>query len=327
MDFGVVIPTWGPYCRPDVFSELVEAAESLGYGHAWFGDHIVIPDYGVKLSRAEWFEAVACSAFGAGSTRRLRFGFDVLVMPYRSPVYLAQQLATIDALSGGRVTLAVGVGYMRGEFEAVAAPPYEERAAVTEEYVAVLRNLWEGPGPKTFEGRFVTYRDVHAEPRPVQTPSIPVWIGGNIPRARSRAARIGDGWHPLWPSPEDYARYRAEIEAARSAAGRTGPFVFSYSCPETRVLSAGTTPVGRQPYGGAAVPEEFRYAPNVPARDGRPIFQGTAEQLREDVAVLAKAGVDQLSLRFWAGSKDITPDVFISQMQRFANEVIPASGN
>ncbi len=321
MDIGVVVPTQGPYAEPAIFTRLVRRAESLGYGHAWFGDHVVVPHETAELSRREWLEAVTCAAVGAGLTTRLRFGFDVLVLPYRPPVQLAKQLATVDLLSGGRVTVAVGIGFLRREFEALGAPPYEERAAVTEEHVAVLRDLWSGDGPSSFEGRYTDYREIDAFPKPAGP--IPILLGGNHRRALERAAALGDGWHPLWPSPDGYRAARAFITRRRAELGRTGPFTFSYSCPETRVTDGGPAPVRHVPYGGAAVPPEFSYVPPPPtAGDGRRLLQGDPDQLRSDLAGLAEVGVEQLVLRFWGGAPDITPERFEEAMARFAAEVL-----
>src|SRR5205085_8571473 len=102
----------------------VQALEELGYHTVWFGDHVVIPDYAKHLSLPRWLEPLSCVFVGAGSTRRIRFAVDVLVLPYRDPVWLSQLLASADRLSGGRLTLGVGVGYVKGEFAALTTTPY-----------------------------------------------------------------------------------------------------------------------------------------------------------------------------------------------------------
>jgi probable F420-dependent oxidoreductase len=245
------------------------------------------------------------------------------VLPYRHPLVVAKQAATIDQLSGGRLTLAVGVGFLRGEFDALGVPPFAERAAVTEEYIAVLRQAWETPGPVSFQGRYVRFSDVHARPGPAQQPSLPLWVGGNHPRALRRAGELGDGWHPLWPALADYRRQRGLIEGLREAARRDGPFTFSYSCPEMRITEQ---PAPAKPYSHAAVQgaADFGYVPPLPtADDGRTMFSGTAEQVAADVSAAAAAGVDQLSVRFWAGSPDVPVDRFVAQMELFMRRVAP----
>lgn len=324
MRFGVTVPTYGPYARPDTFAMLVRRAEELGFDDVWFGDHVVIPDYAVELSTPDWFEAITCCAVASGLTTRLRVGTDVLVLPGRDPLLLAKQVSTLDQLSGGRATLAVGIGYLRGELEALGRAPYEQRAAVTEEWLAMLRHVWTNPGPLSFDGRHVAFRDLHVSPRPVQVGGVPRWVGGNHANAIRRAALLGDGWHPLWPTPAEYAAARQEILALRQAQRLTSPFTFSYSCPETRVVHDGAV---HRPFshGDMEAPEEFSYVPPVPtAPGGRPLLTGTVDELRDDVATLADAGVEHLTLRFWAGSPDVTPAVFVSAMETFAEQVAGA---
>jgi probable F420-dependent oxidoreductase len=326
VSFGVAIPTYGEFHDGRALRDLVQAAEDLGYAQAWFADHVVMPDYAVPISGAAWLEPLAACFVGLGATSRLRVGTDVLVVPYRNPVLVAKMAATADRLSGGRLVLGAGVGYISGEFAALATPPYEERGAITDEYLAVMRALWETEGGVTFAGRYVTLDRVHCDPKPLQRP-FPVWVGGNHPRAWRRAADLGDGWHPLFPTPADYATGRAAIEARRAAQGRAaGAFAWSYSCPGTRVLDAPAGPSKLPSYEDVPdLPAEYGYAPPMPQTDdGRAMFVGTPEQVQADVAALVAAGVEHLNLRFFTSDTGEGAAGFVAQLERFAREVAPA---
>jgi probable F420-dependent oxidoreductase len=323
VEFGVVIPTWGDYGEPRTIRRLILAAEELGYSTAWFGDHLLLPDYATALSPANWYEALTCCFVGMGLTTRLRFGTDVLVLPYRDPRPLAKMAATADQLSGGRLTLGVGVGFLRGEFEALGAPDLAERGAVSDEYVRVLRLLWESEGPLSFDGKYVRFESAHAVPRPAQRP-LPLWVGGNGRRAQRRAAELGDGWHPLFPSADDYARGRKAIAELRDGRDLED-FTFSYSCSETRVLASGEARAEPHTYSDMGdLPDDYTYVPDVPrTADGRAYFVGTAAQVAGDLQALAAAGVQHFALRFWSGDPDFGPDRVLEQMRRFASDVAP----
>jgi probable F420-dependent oxidoreductase len=325
MQFGVVVPSYGPFGDAAAIRDVIDAAEGLGYDTAWFGDHIVIPHYAAHVSAPRWFDALACCIFGAGRTWRLRFGTDVLVLPYRHPVVLSQLVASADQLCDGRLTLGVGVGYIRGEFDAVAAAPYGERGAVTDEYLEVLRLLWDSDGPVSHTGPYVQFQDVVAAPEPQQRP-FPLWVGGNKARALRRAAQYGTGWHPLYPTPEGYAEGRATIAAHRAELGRHDPFTFAFSCPETRVIMDDRDVRPSVSYEGLAdIPSEYSYAPPFPKDGaGRARFVGTPDDLVEDVTAYAAAGVEHLALRFWTGDPGVGVDDVVRQLERFVQEVAPA---
>jgi probable F420-dependent oxidoreductase len=324
VQFGVVIPSYGPWAHPQMILEAIRAVEDEGYDAAWFGDHIVIPDYAAHISPPSWLHAVSCMLVGAGGTQRIRLGSDVLVLPYRNPVELSQLIASGDQLSAGRLVLGVGVGYIRGEFDAVGAPPYAERGAVTDEFLRAMRSLWESDGPVSFSGKWTGFQDVHAAPPPVQKP-FPVWVGGNGPAARRRAATLGNGWHPLFPTPEDYARGREDIMETRRQSRQSGAFSFSYSCAGTHVLMGSE----QSPFDGSfsaeapSVPPEYNYAP-PPPRDGsgRLYFVGTPSQVLQDIEVHANAGVEHLTMRFWTNSPTFGLEEFRTQLARFAEHVL-----
>lgn len=322
MKFGVVVPSWGQFADPAAVRDLVVAAEDLGYDSAWFGDHIVVPEYAARLSRPEWLESLMCCMTALSVTTRLRVGTDVLVVPYRHPAMVAKMASTADLLSGGRFTLGAGIGFLRGEFEALGSPPYDERGAVTDEYLAVLRLLWRSEGPVTFHGRYVDFADLHCSPRPTQDP-LPVWVGGNARKAVLRAARLGDGWHPLFPSPVRYAAARQEILAVRGPA--RAPFTFSYTSPHVEVLDEPVVgPIPSHGYtAGEALPDDVAgYLPEVPRDlDGRPMFRGDAAQVCGDVRALQAVGVENLVLRFWTGAPDVTVEDHVEQMRRFRETV------
>ena len=323
--FGVVIPPYGQFQDPDALWSVVEAAETLGFAEVWFGDHIVVPPYAAAFTPPDWFDAVALCLVGLGKTAKLRFGTDVLVAPYRRPVDFAHLVASADRLGGGRLTLGMGVGFLEGEFDALQTP-YAERGAMTDEYLEVMRLLWESDGqPVSFSGRWVSFSDVLFGPAPLQKP-LPLLVGGNGPRALRRAATLGDGWHPLFCSPEAYAAGRARIRELLTQCGRAeAPFRFSYSCPPTRILQH--SPEGQadrsQAYGGAPqLPPDYDYLPEMPVdASGRSRFVGTPAELKGDIAEFAEAGVEHFALRFSVGAPDESAVDLIRQMEWFAAEV------
>jgi probable F420-dependent oxidoreductase len=320
MRFGIALPCIGEYARPGVAAELVGLAEDLGYESAWFGDHVLVPAYARHITSPEWLDPLASCIVHLARTSRIRCGTDVLVAPYRHPAIVAKLAATTDVLTGGRLTLGFGVGYLRGEFDAVGAPPYEQRGQATDEFLGAMQALWSSGGePVSFAGRWVTFEDVCFGPDPVQSP-VPVWVGGNVPAAHRRAARLGTGWHPLFPTPEAYAEGRARIVAERGGAEG---FTFSMSCAITRVQDE-SEPVFRVGTWAddADVPDDFGYAPAVPAaEDGRARFVGTPAQLLEDVRAYEAVGVEHVALRFSHGDVRRRRRRVAEQLRRFAEAV------
>ena len=318
MRIGVVIPSFDRYAEPAVFGQLVREVEELGFDSAWFGDHIVFPADRPDYIGSSWLDAMACANLGLGMTTRLKFGTDVLVAPYRNPLMLAKMAATASLLSGGRFMLGLGIGWLEGEFAALGSPPFEHRAEVTEEYLRVIRQMFEQEGDLSHAGRWVSYQDIAFEPKPAQP--LPILVGGNHPRALDRAALLGDGWHPLFLAPADYARGRAEIERIRREAGITRPFTFSMSGSEVRILPEAEV---QRPARAAALGTS--YAPAVETGlGGRQKYVGTAEQVRGDCLALAEAGVEQLVIRFAVPLDPlIGPDEHFEQLRLFAAEVLP----
>lgn len=320
MKVGIVIPTYDRFAEGGVFRDIVGQLEDLGYDSAWFGDHIAFPAERPEYLGDSWLDAMACASAGLGMTTRLTFGTDVLVAPYRNPVLLAKMASTASVLSGGRLILGLGIGWLEGEFEAVGAPPFSNRARVTEEYLSVMRLLWESEGEVSFEGEWIRFANVTFEPRPAKT--LPLLMGGNHEKALRRAVLYGDGWHPLFLEPEEYAQCRAKIEGIREEEGITRPFQFSMSGSQCRILGNRE----QQGHKHVVAEEGTSYAPAVATDEsGRQRFIGTADEVREDCLALAKAGVEQLVLRIALPmDSDIGIHEHREQLRLFAQEVLPA---
>ena len=319
MRVGVVIPTYDQYAGAAAFRRLALAIEELGFDSAWFGDHIVFPAERPDYIGSSWLDAMGCAIQGLGMTTRLRFGTDVLVAPYRNALVLAKLAATASLLSEGRLQLGLGIGWLEGEFRVLGVPPFAARARVTEETLQVLRLLFEREGPVSFSGRWIDFEDVLFEPRPAPPP--PLLVGGNHEKALRRAALLGDGWHPLFLEPEDYARGRAQIERIRREENITRPFTFSLSGPQARILPASAPALHTR-----AASESTSYSPAVGVDSaGRQRFTGTADQVRADCLAMADAGVEQLVLRFALPlDPDIDLETHLEQLHWFAREVLPA---
>jgi probable F420-dependent oxidoreductase len=318
--FGVVFPPAGPFGSPGVFGDVIDAIESLGYSDVWFGDHIAVPHYASHLIDPAWLEPITACTMALARTTRLRVGTDVLVVPYRHPVLLAKMAATADALSAGRLILGVGVGYLRGEFAALDAE-YVRRGEVTDEHLAAMQRLWRAGGaPTCFYGTVVDFEDVCVGPAPVAG-TLPIWVGGNARAALRRAARFGQGWHPLFPTPEEYRLGRTAIEDLRNSSD---PFTWSISLATTKVLERGETLEATSWGDTPDIPDDFDYAPPIPmTEEHRVRFVGDADQVAEDVREYVAAGVEHFTLRFAATGTDVTVPAFLGQLERFAREVVP----
>jgi probable F420-dependent oxidoreductase len=188
-----------------------QAAEAAGFEGLWVGDHIALPPGVDDLPR---LEAVVALTYLAAVTSRVRLGFGLLVLPQRQPVLLAKQMSSLDVLTGGRLSVGVGVGYIEPELRAFGVP-LAERAARTDEYLAVMRALWTDPAAG-FHGRFVSVDGVVQQPSPVQRPHPPIVVGGHSAAAYRRAVRYGSGWYGWRLTAEEAARAVAELaETAR----------------------------------------------------------------------------------------------------------------
>jgi probable F420-dependent oxidoreductase len=253
MHVGIALPNYGPLAKPETIFGLAARAEDTGFDSVWVSDHLLAPtnvtsvypydrrpdptpsDVGVL---EEMYEPLTTLAVLAGRTRRIRLGVSAYVLPYRNPVVTAKQVATLDALSGGRLLLAIGVGWLREEFEALGVP-FEQRGARTDEYLAVCRALWN-EGEATFEGRFHRLPPVRTGPKPVQQPRFPVWVAGNSPAAIRRAALHGEGWHAIDLEPDEIGAGRRRLHAVAHEA-RCDPSALTVSLRATVHLGGDPT--------------------------------------------------------------------------------------
>lgn len=185
---------WETSMGTDEYRRIAQLAERLGFDALTVSEHIVVPTELEPHMGGHFPDALTAMAFLAGATARIRVCSGVLVLPYHPPVQLAKAVSTLDLLSGGRVTLNVGVGMARGEFEALGVP-FTERGRITDEYVRAMKVLWCDEHP-SFAGTYTAFDDVVFEPKPVQRPHPPLWFGGRSAAAAARALRLGDGWSP-----------------------------------------------------------------------------------------------------------------------------------
>jgi probable F420-dependent oxidoreductase len=233
MRFGIALPNYGPLASPETLGRLAERAAAAGVDSVWVSDHLVAPvdvasvypydrrphapsgDMGVI---EQFYEPLVTLAYLAGRFPTLRLGVSAYVMPYRNPVVTAKQIATLDALSGGRLLVAVGVGWLREEFAALGVP-FDDRGRRTDEYLEVCKRLWTGD-QATFEGRTYRLPAVRTGPRPAQRPHPPLWIAGNSSAAMRRAVRLGDGWHAIDLAPDELEAAMRTLRTEAEAAGR-----------------------------------------------------------------------------------------------------------
>jgi len=289
MDYGLALPNIGDDSNVDGIAAAVELAERHGFTDVWATDHILV-DHGAAADYGRTFESITTLAWLAGQSSTVKLGISVVVVPMRNAVLLAKQLATVDALSRGRVIAGFGVGWSPDEFANIGvAERFHERGAYTEETVALCRHVWSGSSAP-FEGRFHQFSDFVFGPLPDQGASLPIWIGGRDERALRRVGRVADAYHSSATSPASYAPRIPIIRGAAEAAGRPMPRLSA----RTRVeLGSG--------------PDSFY------------TIHGTAQEAAAEIRAYAALGVDHLTLMF--PPRDAAG--LGEAVARFANEVVP----
>ena len=314
MRFGVNILSRGPMATREGYIAVAEAAERLGFHFVSVNDHIVVPgdiesrypyseggDW-AAASVGECLEQLTTLAFLAGCTKRVRLLTSVMVVPHRQPILAAKMITTADVLSGGRVILGCGAGWMKEEFEAVGAPPFEERGRATDEYIAAFKELWTKDAPK-FAGKHVAFDNVLFRPKPIQKPHPPVWIGGESQAAMQRAIKLGDGWYPASSNPANRLDTPARVADAVTQ------------------FHALAVKMGRDPktiHLAHVVLWPMNPEPEVAHSGGRRTFTGPAVDVLGDVKALAAAGIADVCVSFHAS----TAAGIIERMDRFAGEVM-----
>lgn len=224
MRLGVNILNFGSGTDPESLLGWANYAEQRELGLAMISDHVAITPDVAEQYPAPFYDPFATLAWLAGQTTRVELGTTITVLPYRHPLHTARLAANIDRFSGGRFILGVGVSWPREEYAALGVP-YHRRGAITDEYLDVITRAWSGEN-LSYEGEFVSFRDVATGPLPVRRP--PIWVGGHSPAALSRAVRFGDTWHPLnlslpWLRDEGIPALHRVADAAARAVPALAP--------------------------------------------------------------------------------------------------------
>ena len=311
MDFGFGIPMRGPLANVDSISEIVTSGEGLGFDIVTVSDHVVVPRHITSIypynedgsfagqDTGECLEQLTTLMAIAAITNNLRLLTSVMVLPHRNPVLTAKILATIDVLSKGRLNVGCGVGWMREEFEALAAPSFDERGAVGSEYIQIFKELWTKDDP-VFEGNFASFSNISFLPKPVQTPHPPIWVGGESSPALRRAVELGDCWYPIGTNPKfpldsaELLRKRIDRLHHYAEANNRDPATIDLA------YSANWFNMGSQSQGNRT-----RW------------FEGESSQIQEDIGQLMDLGVNHLILSFTGESTSEITD----NMSKFISEV------
>jgi probable F420-dependent oxidoreductase len=314
MQIGFNLPNSGPLSEVASMTRIATEGEAMGFDYLTITDHVVLPDMKVpgypysesgefyEDAPTERHEQLIGMAYVAAKTSRIRLVAAVLVVPHRPAVLAAKMLATLDVLSGGRLVIGIGAGWLKTEFDAVVTTPFPERGAVTDEYIDAFKVLWTEPSP-SFAGRYTKFDNIVLEPKPTQRPHPPIWVGGEGPAALRRAARVGDAWYPIGSNNKHLYDTLPRLEAGIAKLRKT-------------VADAGRAP--------GAVDVAFRvkrYGAAVPplASDGqRRLFSGSEADLIGDLRALKSMGVTAIDIDFGRP----TTDAVIAEMKRFRKAVI-----
>lgn len=317
MEFGFNVPNSGSLANPGDITTISQRGEELGFSILAIPDHIVFPRsissrYPYSADGAftfaqdfagDFLEPLALMAHVAAITKKARILTSVMVVPYRDPILTAKLVSTIDVMSGGRVILGCGAGWMEEEFVAVNAPPFKERGKVTDEYIMAFHELWTAENPK-FEGKYTQFSDIFFAPKPVQKPHPPIWIGGESMPAIRRTARLGDAWYPIGCNPhhplDTIEKFSAALDTLKAEAEKIDRDPASIDLAFWAVWYGGNTPTMLD--GG-----------------GRMILTGSSDDIAGDIKALEELGVRHVLFNFLGATLEDSLD----NMENFAANVMP----
>lgn len=273
-------------------------AEALGFDAVFVNDHIIVDTSPRSTAWANTYDPFIALSFIAAHTTRIPIGTSVLIMPYRNPIATAKMMATLDQMSGGRVIAGIGVGWSETEYRALGVP-FHERGARTNEYLRIWQACW-GPDEVSFEGKFFSFANMRINPKPLQQPHPPIWVGGSSPAALRRAAEFAQVWQPT-PTPlAELMERQAYLREACDKIGRRDVPVTRMSFRVNFSAITGNT---------------------VPDGADRPTGQGTPAQVAEDIQrYRQEAGVEAFQVNF-NGCHSL--DQLFASMDCFMDEVKP----
>ncbi len=234
---GLLYPT--PFIEDDTFVRVAQSAERNGYTSVWGNDHISTQRYVAEEHALppRYYDPLITLAYIASQTKRLRLGIGVVVMPFRNPVILAKQMATLDVVSGGRLEVAVGIGAYREEFEAMRPDAKgAHRGDMLEEGIESLLTLFKDRR-SSYQGKYFHFKDVESFPKPLQDP-FPLYVGGNSKKNILRTARWGRGWLPAVLNPDEL---RNGVDTLYEEAERWGREDIAFEIAPQYAVSLGKT--------------------------------------------------------------------------------------
>jgi probable F420-dependent oxidoreductase len=304
MKIGFGAPVAGAWATPGYLTSFSERAEDLGYASLWTFQRLLVPEgSGMEPVYHSVLDPMVALGYAAARTSRIRLGVAIVNLPFVSPTLLAKQATTVDVLSGGRLDLGLGIGWMPEEFTATGST-MPRRGARAEEYLAVLRTLW-AEEVSSHEGEFYTVPAGRQDPKPVQKPGPAVLLGGMSQPAMERAGRLAEGW--ITSSRADLTKISEAARVIRDAASSAGR-----DPAALRIICRGVTLAGEEAKGPDG---------------GRRLLSGSYEQIREDTAWLGEQGVTELFYDLnWdprVGNPDASPQAAAERAGEILAELAP----
>ena len=279
MKVGVNLINFGPGVSPQSLASWASLTEKLGYHFVAVSDHVAVTPDVAEQYPAPFYDPFTTLSWLSGITETLELATTVTILPYRHPLQLARVGANLDRISNGRFILGVGVGWAREEYEALGID-FHQRGAIANDYLAAIKTLWTEE-VASYEGAFVSFREVQTAPRPVRNPHPPIWVGGSSQAALRRAVLYGDGWHPInvrtdWVEAEGLPRLRkiADIENRAMPA----------FCPRIKLM----------------------LSPNPLPKSDRLAGEGSLDQVRRDFEALEVLGASHVLLDTFTGDLEAT---------------------
>ena len=310
--------------QPSSIASVARKAEELGYESLWIPEHIILPinyksPYPYSKNgrmpappESPLHDPMLALAYAAAITSKIRLATGIYVLPIRNPITTAKAVASLDVLSGGRFIFGIGIGWLEEEFEGVGMN-FKDRAARTREYVALMKEMWTKDDP-VFHGKTTNIEGFRMNPKPVQKPHPPIWVGGESGPALRRTARIGDAWYPIGTNPQNpldsLTRFKTQVARLRKM----------------------TVEAGRDPNAVGLSLRVTVFGETAPAQAGdgeHRLLAGPPAVVAADIRALRDMGVGCMDFGFGGDQRrsgpaagGATADDVLAQMQRFRAEVL-----